>query len=1049
LTAGLDKSAAANMGLAERQEQILRQLELLERTVGAIESRVVARAGVPARREAGPIVFMFVVNGPAIESGRGCDDGSTWVGFDKSYVKRRDGLARCIAAAFWKASLGWGPDDTNLAIPQSRCCLVFEEECCAVTLEAEPFVAHCKQATEFAILNTLERAIQGTVPGCSIVRAPSVQALASKLFSQFDAAKFRVVQLHESFDKLIPVAETPSAARPPQCETTPIILLGCVEDHVETIKTLLDEARAASLPVQQANLGPVAEFSSKCVDIIMSHHCCNRLVPALLLQQEDLLGCQVPEQHVVIKPPALHAWVWLPHCTVDHLPTAEETKAQNPKLTQAAREKSWVVARLCLAGILKSHGSYEKARLSLVLGSTHTTLTLGKSLCTKHLTARKWGAATEHHVLTAVRDAIDDSQLRTAATLAASLECFLVPLPDSCATVPGLMKLVIIVDAKSPNVLPLYGKQCAAPQSKQRSTVSQVHVMVVSPGSGLDWSSTIQASLLSASSKVGVVICSLPGELAGDDAGWNPVRLITSIQGCNNCNALVPAAMELFIQQGQERVGEQQQWRNEQREQDQQEQDQQEPPLTRASAVGAERPCGHGDGVCEQCTRRRKGDWLCGACKNLNFGSRTVCPRCSHPKGAPAPPSNGDHSGELPARVRSDKNTRRKGKGSDKVPVTTLFVSGLERDTRPAGLKLAIHDALTAASAQGGDKPAHIAKVKLGVNSDNHTAGFGWFGVKGEEAVERMLAVSGQVEVRGHTLAVSRCSEDGARDVLFPYLTYQQRLALQFDRAVSESVCNQYNADRLTKIALEVAAASGSVGDVTCARSQLPSVLDAFACVGGSAVSFAQAGARVVAVEVDPTRLSMLQHNVQVVLGEQASLVTCLLGDSAALMQSRQAHADICFMDTMVAGHSEQWADSHSLRAVVSEAARMGTDMVVLRLSSKAEVDQLARWFVDPDSGLCGDAGGVNNDRPFPFTMRLGHKASLFIACLPSSRRCIDPVVQHRLPFGLGNLDRTIGVLQRLDNTLLQELHPRFFDWECSKWVRLKTWKGVSAPAPV
>jgi hypothetical protein len=489
---------------------------------------------------------MFAVNGVMRETtGR----GSSWVGFDRSYIKRRDGLARCLAAAFWKVSLGWGQDaaaSPNAAFSQTKVCLVFEEECCAVMLEAGPFVAHCKQATEFAILNALEQAVQGKVPGCTVTRDSSVPALASKIFRQFDPAEHLVIELHDSFAKLLPTAARGSTVTDAANAKTPIVILGCVEDHHETMGHLLGAARAATLPVQQVNLGPVAEFSSKIVDIVMCHHCCGSLVPALLLQLEQSATPKAAPAQAAPAPiaaPAFHTWIWLPHCTTDDLPTTAENKAPNPKLSKSSRSTSWVVARTCLAGIWKSHGYYETSNLTLVLGAAqNTTLTFDYSLCKTYLTGRKWGAATEHHMLTSCRDAMDDRRAKAEAALRAALVRFL--SPAACAAAPGLKKLVVIIDAQSPTTLPLYDVAAA----RQKSSVLQVHAMAVPPGTGQGWAGKVE-SLLSAANRprVGIVVCKLPGGLAGDRAGWNPVRLVTFVQGHNNCGTLVPAAMELLL----------------------------------------------------------------------------------------------------------------------------------------------------------------------------------------------------------------------------------------------------------------------------------------------------------------------------------------------------------------------------------------------------------------------------------------------------------------------------------------------------------------------
>ena len=124
-------------------------------------------------------------------------------------------------------------------------------------------------------------------------------------------------------------------------------------------------------------------------------------------------------------------------------------------------------------------------------------------------------------------------------------------------------------------------------------------------------------------------------------------------------------------------------------------------------------------------------------------------------------------------------------------------------------------------------------------------------------------------------------------------------------------------------------------------------------------------------------------------------------------------------------------------------AGRSHKDLISLRLPKIFDVDALARWCVSPsrrEDGLIGDAGGKNCDRPLPFQIRIGHKALLFVLALPRSR----PSTEHaRLSFGLHNLDEIIRALCKLDRLFLREFHPKFFDWEADRWIRLKNWKGV------
>jgi hypothetical protein len=142
------------------------------------------------------ITFLFVVNGPAVEGRK-----SAWIGFDKAYIKRRDGLARCIAAALWRNTLGHGADgcivDSNASsIQGAQCWLLYEDESTLIKLDSKSFVKRCKNASEFEILNGLEKAAKGEIEGCSKVKAASVPELVTSVFGGLDSSQTVVVELH-------------------------------------------------------------------------------------------------------------------------------------------------------------------------------------------------------------------------------------------------------------------------------------------------------------------------------------------------------------------------------------------------------------------------------------------------------------------------------------------------------------------------------------------------------------------------------------------------------------------------------------------------------------------------------------------------------------------------------------------------------------------------------------------------------------------------------------------------------------------------------------
>jgi hypothetical protein len=94
----------------------------------------------------GEINFLFIVNGPCFERHR---SRSAWASFDRAYVKRRDGLARCLAAALWRNTntVSRGQEEreggVSLQLPVT-CWLLFDEDNILVKLPAHGFTSVCK-----------------------------------------------------------------------------------------------------------------------------------------------------------------------------------------------------------------------------------------------------------------------------------------------------------------------------------------------------------------------------------------------------------------------------------------------------------------------------------------------------------------------------------------------------------------------------------------------------------------------------------------------------------------------------------------------------------------------------------------------------------------------------------------------------------------------------------------------------------------------------------------------------------------------------------------
>ena len=105
---------------------------------------------------------------------------------------------------------------------------------------------------------------------------------------------------------------------------------------------------------------------------------------------------------------------------------------------------------------------------------------------------------------------------------------------------------------------------------------------------------------------------------------------------------------------------------------------------------------------------------------------------------------------------------------------------------------------------------------------------------------------------------------------LFSRTAEPLRAQLQLDAEAHYSVTDEEMADRLTDEVSRLAGVSAQTA-----------IVDATACVGGNALSFAKRFERVVAIESDATRLAMLRHNAAV-LGR--TNVRCLGGDCLELL---------------------------------------------------------------------------------------------------------------------------------------------------------------------
>ena len=402
----------------------------------------------------------------------------------------------------------------------------------------------------------------------------------------------------------------------------------------------------------------------------------------------------------------------------------------------------------------------------------------------------------------------------------------------------------------------------------------------------------------------------------------------------------------------------------------------------------------------------------------------------------------------------SSSHNRSEYKRKPRIQLQKMFVTGLPRYGTAKRWKNRIKDAYRNSDIQ-------IGKLRLGVNSFGHLKGFFHIDVELSQ-VEQVLATPIHVENeetnQTFLLTIAK-SIPGKVEMLFPSLTFQQKQQLKFDPTGIFSCTDEFTGDLITRLSLALCTIGGTTSSNGCGHGVTPtapySVLDMFGCVGGNAISYAKQFTRVTSVELDQERSQMLQHNVNVV----GARVKCVQGDG--ILEAMSNYHSVVWLDPPWGG-LEYTKDKVIIEDfdVVSQGIQMSmrqvilavaphTDLIVYRLPNNFNIASLLEWFVDPSNELCGDLGGATNDRPLPFRVRMGHKCTLLLICLPSSRANRRPPSEgegregERLSFGLSNLDAIVAEVHRIDKELLKELHPKFYDWEQKRDIRLKNWKGV------
>ena len=224
-------------------------------------------------------------------------------------------------------------------------------------------------------------------------------------------------------------------------------------------------------------------------------------------------------------------------------------------------------------------------------------------------------------------------------------------------------------------------------------------------------------------------------------------------------------------------------------------------------------------------------------------------------------------------RRRGLKNGKKKGHKrslrGNKANNVILFVSGLPTNARP--LKSKLHRIF---KPYANNKRF---KIKLGVNSMNHGLGFAYVFLPmetssshgGVSLADQAIKDLHEKEIKddeyfivdkaanqGTVLQVSKSI--GKVDILFADLTPDQRSLIQLDSVSLFSVADMLSSKTINAILSAVCACADVLPkDVA--------ITDGCACVGGNVLAFSDIFKTVNAIEVDPTRCSMLKHNLEVV----------------------------------------------------------------------------------------------------------------------------------------------------------------------------------------
>lgn len=301
-----------------------------------------------------------------------------------THYQRRDALARISSAALWRErGVAW---EHSIEI-----IFLFEDD---NLLRLSPdFITKCPIPAEYNLVDSMCRSLEAKYPwmGMRVEKGSKSKPFGGhieKVIAEY--SRSRVVLLHEDHPNTLGIYKPKSESD--KDKGTLLFFLGAVKDiSPEEIHEVHKACSAYRVPFVEANLGVVAEFTSKIIDVLHGHHIHGRLMPGVMQLQRPLRNHGSPTKQ------SSKFWIFVPQ--VGSPSQLMDTDAKS-------REMCYAVPRCCISQLWCSRAEHGGRPLSLVF-DTNETLTIQPELVTCLKTQHR-AAPTEKNVIGALRKGIGD-----------------------------------------------------------------------------------------------------------------------------------------------------------------------------------------------------------------------------------------------------------------------------------------------------------------------------------------------------------------------------------------------------------------------------------------------------------------------------------------------------------------------------------------------------------------------------------------------------------------------------------------------------------------